>query len=206
MRSTPRAIVVAAAFALALAACAGDDAPEDEAPDAGAEAADEDEPEDEATEDEEDDAAEDEAAVEDEEDEPAEGAAVVAVDTTDLGEVLVDADGNTLYMFDVDEQGPSQCYDDCEANWPPLLTEAEPEAAAGADAGLLGTVERDDGTSQVTYDDWPLYHFIGDQAPGDVAGQAVNDVWWVLAADGAPIRGDAAEEDDDEGSGGAYDY
>ena len=128
--------------------------------------------------------------------------AVVAVGSTDLGDVLVDDAGLTLYMFDPDEQGPSTCYDDCERNWPPLLTDGEPAAADGAEDGLLGTTERDDGSTQVTYDDWPLYYWAADNEPGDTHGQGVQDVWWVLEADGTPVRDGA----DDNAGGPGTDY
>ena len=72
----------------------------------------------------------------------------------------------------------------------------------GADDSLVGSFERDDGTIQATYDGWPLYYFAQDQEPGDTTGQAVNDVWWVIDADGAAITG--APGDDD--TGGGIDY
>ena len=114
--------------------------------------------------------------------------ATVAVAGTDLGDVLVGADGMTLYMFDPDEQGEATCYDDCATAWPPLTVEGEPVAGEGVDEGKLGTTERTDGTTQVTYDGWPLYYWAQDAEPGDTTGQGVNDVWWVLDADGEPIR------------------
>lgn len=117
-------------------------------------------------------------------------AATVALGSTDLGEVLVGPEGMTLYMFDPDAQGDSTCYDQCATAWPPLTLDdgAEPAAGEGVDAALLGTTERTDGTTQVTYDGWPLYYWAQDAAPGDATGQAVNDVWWVLDASGEPIR------------------
>jgi predicted lipoprotein with Yx(FWY)xxD motif len=57
---------------------------------------------------------------------------------------------------------------------------------------MLGTVERDDGTTQVTYNDLPLYYFSGDQAAGDLEGQGLNDVWWVLSPEGEPVKDKAA--------------
>lgn len=168
-------IVLPGVLLLALAGCGagGDDAPEEPA---AQESADETEPA-EPTEDDDGDDGEDDAA---------DGA--VMLGETSLGEVLVDAEGMTLYMFDPDEQGDSTCYDQCATAWPPLLADGEPTAGEGADQAMLGTTERTDGTTQVTYDGWPLYYFAQDAAAGDVAGQAVNDVWWVLGADGAPIR------------------
>jgi predicted lipoprotein with Yx(FWY)xxD motif len=111
----------------------------------------------------------------------------VTVADTSLGEVLVDGDGRTLYLFEPDQQGPSTCVDECAANWPPLLDE-EPQAGSGVESDLLATAERDDGTTQVTYDGWPLYHWIADEEPGDVAGQGIDDIWWVVRADGSPVR------------------
>ncbi len=109
---------------------------------------------------------------------------------TSLGTVLVDAEGVTLYMFDSDTQGgESTCYDQCATAWPPLVTDEAPGVGEGLDAALLGTVERTDGSMQVTYDGWPLYYWAQDAGPGDVHGQGVNDVWWVLDPEGVPVRG-----------------
>lgn len=127
-------------------------------------------------------------AEEPEAEEPAAEAATVQVADSSLGEILVDADGASLYMFDPDEQGESTCYDDCETAWPPLLVDADPVAGENVDESLLGTTERTDGTVQVTYNDWPLYYWAQDEAAGDVTGQAVNEVWWVVGPDGEPIR------------------
>lgn len=130
----------------------------------------------------------------DESEEPADDGAMagatVALGSTDLGEVLVGPDGMTLYMYDPDAQGDSTCYDQCATAWPPLTLDdaAEPTAGDGVDEALIGTTERTDGTTQVTYDGWPLYYWAQDAAPGDATGQAVNDVWWVLDASGEPIR------------------
>ena len=118
----------------------------------------------------------------------------VAVASTDLGDVLVDAGGKTLYLFTNDKQGDSTCYDDCESNWPPL--EAPVEAGEGVDSSLLGEVERDDGTMQVTYNKWPVYYFAGDSKAGDTNGQGVGDVWFAIAPGGEAV----ASGDGDEGT------
>jgi predicted lipoprotein with Yx(FWY)xxD motif len=114
--------------------------------------------------------------------------ATVKVGTTKLGKVVTDSRGFTLYMFTVDKNGISSCYDKCAVAWPPLLTTAAPKAGAGADDGLLGTTKRTDGTLQVTYHKLPLYFFAPDKAPGEVKGQGVKTVWWVVSADGAAIK------------------
>jgi predicted lipoprotein with Yx(FWY)xxD motif len=180
-RPLRRSLVITAALALTLAACGGDDATEEPADQVTAE-----EPaEEEAAEEPADEelAEEEEPAVE----EPAGdvGGAELAVADSDLGEILVDGEGMSLYRFDPDEQGDSTCYDDCEATWPPL--EGPVTAGEGVDESLIGETERTDGTVQATYDSWPLYYYGPDSAAGDVTGQGVGEVWWVLAPDGSSI-------------------
>ena len=87
-----------------------------------------------------------------------------------------------------DEAGVSNCVDGCAAAWPPLTVEAgaEPEAGDGV-TGTLGTIERADGTIQVTIDDVPLYYYAADTAAGETTGQGVNDVWFAVAPDGTAI-------------------
>ena len=129
--------------------------------------------------------------------EPAAAAAGVQVADSDLGMILVDGAGRTLYLLTGDKQGASTCYDECEKNWPPLAGPAE--AGEGADAALLGQAEREDGTLQATYNDWPLYYFAADAQAGDVNGQGVGGVWYVLGAAGEPVKEAGGDE-------GARDY
>ena len=124
------------------------------------------------------------------EESPAAEAATVQLAESDLGSILVDAEGMTLYLFESDTDGSSTCYDDCAATWPALIDGA-PSAGDGVDGSLLGTIERDGGDVQVTYDGHPLYHFASDQAPGDTEGQGVGDVWFVVDASGAAVVDDA---------------
>lgn len=121
----------------------------------------------------------------------------VATASSAHGQILVDEAGMTLYVFDSDEGSTSTCYDGCAQTWPPL--EGPADAGDGADAALLGTTTRDDGTVQVTYDGQPLYYYAADQAAGDTNGQGVGGVWWVVAADGAAVRASST-------SGGDLDY
>lgn len=130
--------------------------------------------------------------------EPEDAALDLVLGTTDLGEVLVDGDGMTLYLFTEDPPGESVCVEDCLAAWPPLLVDDEPQAGTGIDASLVGTVEREDGAVQVTYDDAPLYTWAADQQPGDVSGQGVEDVWFVVAADGSPVMDTVEDASDGE--------
>lgn len=108
---------------------------------------------------------------------------------SDVGTILVDGAGITLYLFTQDSPGTSVCTEECLANWPAL--EGEPTAGDGVEEDLLGSIERDDGTVQATYADWPLYYFVQDSEPGDLNGQGVEDVWYVLAPDGQMITEEA---------------
>jgi len=112
------------------------------------------------------------------------GSVVALAEDVDLGSFLVDESGMSLYAFMNDAPGISNCYDQCAINWPPLLTEGEAVASEGVDAALLGTAERKDGSMQVTYNGWPLYYWAKDVNAGDITGQGVGDVWFVMAPDG----------------------
>ena len=116
--------------------------------------------------------------------------ATVAVASSRLGEILVDAEGRTLYAFTKDKGDQSACSGECATNWPALTGTAT--AGTGAQASLLSTSMQPNGTSQVTYDGRPLYYFAGDAKPGDTNGQGVGDVWFVLTADGALVQEKAA--------------
>ena len=93
---------------------------------------------------------------------------------TNTGKVWTDDKGMTLYTFDKDEKGKSNCYDQCAKAWPPY--------AAAADAKADGDwtiVDRTDGTKMWAYDGKPLYTFMKDAKPGDVTGDMVGGVWHV---------------------------
>jgi len=97
-----------------------------------------------------------------------------------VGSFLTDAEGNTLYLFTPDTTaGESACNDDCAAAWPPLTPEDEMTLPDGV-PGELATIDRADGTQQVTYNDIPLYYFAKDEQPGDINGQAVGGVWFIV--------------------------
>jgi predicted lipoprotein with Yx(FWY)xxD motif len=115
-------------------------------------------------------------------------AAVLATADSDLGEIVVDAEGRTVYVFDRDTagSGTSSCVDSCLANWPAVTADDETPEVRGV-SGAVGTIERDDGTRQVTLDGLPLYTYAADSDPGDVTGQGVQGGWWVVAPDGAKV-------------------
>ncbi len=118
---------------------------------------------------------------------PAAGTTIALADSS-LGKILVDSKGMTLYMFDPDAAGTPTCYDACATNWPALLADGTPTAGTGLDAAKLATVDRTDGGKQVKFGTWPLYYFAADAAAGDTKGQGQGGVWWVVGADGAPIK------------------
>lgn len=111
------------------------------------------------------------------------GGIVSAAKVGDLGTILVTSEGMTLYDFHKDQGGKSACYDACAAAWPPLLTEGNPQAQGAAERSMIGTTKRRDGTVQVTYNGWPLYTYVGDQAPGEANGNDVDQFgaeWYAL--------------------------
>jgi predicted lipoprotein with Yx(FWY)xxD motif len=130
-------------------------------------------------------------------------AATVGVASTGLGNVLVDSQGRTLYLFAQDQGTTSACGGACAAAWPPLRTSGKPLAGGGAKAALLGTTKRSDGKPQVTYAGHPLYLYAGDQKAGDTSGQGITAFgggWYALTASGGQVTGTAP------GSGGGNGY
>lgn len=127
-------------------------------------------------------------------------AASVGTRQTPLGTFLVDAQGRTLYLFEKDGRDSSACSDQCASVWPPLTTTGAPAAGTGVQAGLLATIDRGDGTKQVTYDHHPLYRYASDSGPGDTKGQAIalfGAEWYVVAPSGEKI------DEEKGGSGGS---
>jgi predicted lipoprotein with Yx(FWY)xxD motif len=135
-------------------------------------------------------------------------AITVAVADTDAGPSLVGPDGHTLYVFTQDTDGTSTCADDCAATWPPFTVEAGATVEAGEGVtGELTIIERDDGTSQVTYEGMPLYYFADDSAPGEAEGQGVGDVWFIASPEGQGAEpSDGAEMSDEAEPSPSYDY
>jgi len=101
-----------------------------------------------------------------------------------LGSFLTDDKGMTLYLYTSDTPGTSNCYGGCASYWPPLLTSGSPVAGTGVKAALLGTTTRTDGTTQVTYNSWPLYYYKSDSKAGDTSGEGSQGVWYVITPAG----------------------
>ncbi len=114
--------------------------------------------------------------------------ATVKTASTPLGTILVDDSGRTLYLWEADRTARSTCDGACAQAWPPLTTSGAARAAGGAQATLLGTVRRSDGTMQVTYAQHPLYYYSGDTAAGQTSGQNSDGFgaeWYVVTPTGA---------------------
>jgi predicted lipoprotein with Yx(FWY)xxD motif len=95
---------------------------------------------------------------------------------TAKGKALVDSKGMTLYIFDRDAAGKSNCNGVCATNWLPLAASADAKAS-----GDWAVVARDDGRKQWAYKGKPLYTWSKDAKPGDITGDGVNSVWHIAA-------------------------
>jgi predicted lipoprotein with Yx(FWY)xxD motif len=91
---------------------------------------------------------------------------------TAKGKALVDLNGMTLYVFDRDGAGKSNCNAQCTLTWQPLIadTDAQP-------SGSFSFISRDDGRKQWAYKGKPLYTWAKDKKPGDATGDGFNNVW-----------------------------
>ena len=115
----------------------------------------------------------------------------VATGTTDVGTVLVDGSGKTLYAFAADTRGTSNCSGSCAQYWPPVTAKAGSLGHSAAVTARLGTITRDDGSTQLTVDGWPMYTYAGDSAAGQATGQGKNlsgGLWWVVKPSGAWLK------------------
>lgn len=109
---------------------------------------------------------------------------------SDFGRMLFDGTGQAIYLFDVETSSKPECYDACAVAWPPVLTQGKPVGGPGIDGSLLSTTTRTDGTTQVTYNDHPLY-FYAHEAKGEVKCHDIflnGGNWYVVhpGGDAAP--------------------
>jgi predicted lipoprotein with Yx(FWY)xxD motif len=106
--------------------------------------------------------------------------ATLAIGTkADLGNFLTDAKGMTLYYYDKDTKGVSNCVGKCLENWPAYYA-AQVSVPAGLKDEDFGSIKRSDGAMQTTYKGFPLYYWVKDQKRGDTTGQNVGKVWFVV--------------------------
>jgi predicted lipoprotein with Yx(FWY)xxD motif len=131
--------------------------------------------------------------------------ATVGVANSNLGSILVNATGRTLYLFKADVGATSACSGACATAWPPLLATGKPTTGSGLTASKLGTITRSDGSQQVTYNAHPLYLFIKDTKPGETNGQGVTAfgaAWFALTQSGNQASAPASSSGGGGGSGG----
>ena len=129
-------------------------------------------------------------------------AATIGVANESLGKILVNSRGRTLYLFQKDSGTTSECTGACAANWPPLRANGSPRIGSGANASLLASTMRSDGSRQITYNNHPLYTFVKDTKAGDTNGEgltAFGGTWYAISPAGNQVVGQPA-------STGGYGY
>ncbi|MEN3280245.1 MAG: hypothetical protein V7607_1385 [Solirubrobacteraceae bacterium] len=129
-------------------------------------------------------------------------ATVGVANNGNLGKILDNSDGRTLYLFAKDSGTNSACTGACASAWPPLRASGKPSVGVGASASVVGTTRRSDGQPQVTYNGHPLYTYAGDQNPGDTNGEgltAFGGGWFALSPAGTQVTGTGSN-----GGGGPY--
>jgi predicted lipoprotein with Yx(FWY)xxD motif len=122
---------------------------------------------------------------------PPTGPARIDVGQTSLGKILVGIEGRTLYLFTKDQNGQTMCTGACATAWPPVLTMGKPVAGTGVKAEMLGTIKREDGMTQVTYNKHPLYYYAKDQKAGDTKGHKIRDFggeWFAVMPEGKKAK------------------
>ena len=120
-----------------------------------------------------------------------------------LGKVLVDSRGRTVYLFRKDSRGKSACAAACAAAWPPVRAQAMPVPGPGLSAAKLTTTARSDGAPQVLYNGHPLYRDTGDTKPDDTNGQrvtALGAAWFAVSGAGQVVSRPASKS----GGGSMY--
>lgn len=131
---------------------------------------------------------------------PAPGATTAAAADVELktasstaGQIVVDGEGKSVYFFtkDVKDSGTSACKDACVAAWPAVTTTTDAPKVEGV-TGTTGTINTADGSKQITINGLPIYYFAQDKEPGDILGQGVMDVWYLVNPAGDMIKSAAA--------------
>jgi predicted lipoprotein with Yx(FWY)xxD motif len=136
-------------------------------------------------------------------------ATISATSVPGVGTVLVNGQGQTLYMLTSEKAGKITCTqaNGCTQAWPEtLLTNGATTAKAGSgvQVSLLGTVKDASGNLEVTYNHWPLYTFSGDSGSGVAKGQGLTSfggTWYVLNGSGNPVT---SSQSGNASSGGGY--
>jgi predicted lipoprotein with Yx(FWY)xxD motif len=119
--------------------------------------------------------------------------AVLTVRSTSLGKIVVGHAGRTVYIYDVDHKGThtSACTGPCRQAWPRVTFKgtASTKIKVAGVTGKVGSIAAGKGTRQVTLNGWPLYYYAGDAKAGQVKGQGLDGIWWVVRANGSHVDG-----------------
>ena len=118
--------------------------------------------------------------------------ATLTAASSSFGTILVVTGGRTVYLFAPDTNGHSTCTGTCAAYWPPVPAPSGTATAGQGVTATMGSLTRDDGTTQLTVDGLPVYTYVGDKAAGDTSGQNKNlsgGLWWVVSPSGTAIKG-----------------
>jgi len=119
---------------------------------------------------------------------PAAAAADLKVADSKAGQIVVDGKGMSVYYYtkDVKDSGTSTCTGGCLDAWPPVLATADTPTVDGV-TGTVGTIATPDGKKQLTVNGMPVYLYAKDLAAGDITGQGVGGVWYLVAPSGEMI-------------------
>ena len=117
-------------------------------------------------------------------------AKILGTASTPLGTILVDGSGRTVYMFAVDTMNKSNCTGSCLSYWPLVPAPAKLPASLPGISAKLSSIDRPDGSTQLTVNGMPVYTYVGDSSPGETTGQGLDTsggLWWVLSPQGSMI-------------------
>ncbi|GAB3479052.1 hypothetical protein [Amycolatopsis cihanbeyliensis] len=130
------------------------------------------------------------------------GTTLIADEAEGVGRIVTDAEGFSLYLFTDDTKEPSKsnCEGECAQNWPPVIAEGTVDVR-GVDENLVSTVERADGSEQVTIGGWPVYRYAEDTEPGQANGHGVGGKWYAMMPEGCKSEAPPVEESGSEESG-----
>jgi predicted lipoprotein with Yx(FWY)xxD motif len=131
------------------------------------------------------------------------GVKLAVAQVGNLGQVVTDQNGLTLYRFDKDKAAKpsaSNCNGACAEMWPPALGDSANLQLQGVDAALVGAVTRTDGTKQLTLNGWPLYTYAKDTAAGEAKGQGVGKTWFAVTPQGKKAQAPAVSSSAPSGS------
>lgn len=123
---------------------------------------------------------------------PTSTAAELKTASSSAGKIVVDGKGMSVYFFakDVRDSGKSACVDACATMWPAVTTSSATPSIKGI-TGTIGTITAGDGKKQLTVNGLPVYRFTNDKAPGDILGQGIKSVWYLVSPTGEMIKGSA---------------